>query len=206
MQLTDLPPEMLTFDPATHTYRYAGKVVPGVTSLLDSLHSFAGVPWEVLEAARHRGSDVHLACQLFDENDLDEERLEAKQPKVHAYLKGWKKFLRDCQPNWVAIEEPVYHEGQAYAGTPDRFGGLLHKGRRLSIAQVDIKTAAASHPVWGVQLAAYNAAALYGDVPRLTCQLAPDGTYRLIEWTDPADWPIFLSLLNLHHWKERHGL
>ena len=195
---------MLTFDARTHTYRYGGKVVPGVTSLLDSLHSFAGVPWEVLEAARRRGSDVHLACQLYDENDLDEERLKAKQPLVAGYLKGWKKFLRDCQPNWVAIEEPVYHEGQGYAGTPDRFGELLYKARRLPIAQVDIKTAAASHPVWGVQTAAYDEASGYRAL-RFTCQLAPEGTYRLIEWTDPSDWPMFLSLLNVHHWKVRHG-
>ena len=195
----------LTFDARTHTYRYGGKVVPGVTSLLDELHSFAGVPWEVLEAARHRGSDVHLACQLYDENDLDEDRLQARQLGVFGYLTGWKKFLHDCQPNWVAIEEPVFHEGQGYAGTPDRFGELVYKGRRLPMAQVDIKTAVASHPIWGVQTAAYNEASGYR-APRFTCQLAPDGTYRLIEWTDPADWPIFLSLLNVHHWKAKHGL
>ena len=46
---------MLTFDEPSHTYRWQGQVVRSVTQYLERLHSFAGVPVDVLEAAKKRG-------------------------------------------------------------------------------------------------------------------------------------------------------
>lgn len=187
---------MLTFDHERHEYRHAGVLVPGVTSLLQHLHSFAGVPLDVLQAAQERGTAVHAACQFFDEEDLDEEQLQASSPMVFGYLCGWKKFMAERAPTWNAIEQPVYHPTLRYAGTPDRFGVLGGEDW-----QVDIKTSQQSHPVWGVQTAAYNQAAGKPKARRATVQLRADGTYRFIEWKDPTDWPVFVSLVTLHHWK-----
>lgn len=197
---------MLTFDEARHEYRFNGVVVPGVTSLLRQLHSFAGVPLDVLDRARDRGKDVHLACQLFDEDDLDEEALQRLDPEVFGYFEGWKRFMRDCEPNWTAIEQPVFHKLLRYAGTPDRFGSLTWAGGPVEEAQVDIKTSQQSHPVWGIQTAAYNHAAGTPHRLRLTVQLRPDGTYKILPWIDPQDWPVFVSLTTLRTWKERHRL
>lgn len=194
---------MLTFDEPTHTYRWKGVVVPSVTQVLGGLYSFAGVPLEVLEAAKERGSDVHLACQLFDENDLRDESL---TDEVRGYLKGWQKFTRDCAPVWSAIEKPVYHQGMRFAGTPDRMGRFFYQGLLIDPAQVDIKTSAASHPCWGVQTMAYNHAAGQLAARRFSVQLRPDGDYRLVEWKDPGDWPTFVSLMTLRNFKERHNL
>lgn len=196
-------PTLLVFDAARHEYHYDGVYVPSVTTVMDGLHSFAGVSWEVLQAAKERGSHVHMATQFYDENDLDEESL---TPTVRAYLEGWKRFTRDCDPCWAAIEQPVYHPVLRYCGTPDRFGELTVKGRRIPVGQVDIKTGLEVHPCWGVQTIAYNQAARHPNAPRFTCQLRPDGTYRLVEWTDPQDWPVFVSLLTLRTWKERNSL
>lgn len=196
----------LTFEADTHTYRYAGVVVPGVTSLLQSLHSFAGVPLDVLEEAQHRGSSVHAACHYLDDDDLDEPRLKIEQPKVHAYLAGYRKFLRDCQPNYSAIEVPVFHKVHRYAGTPDRIGELTYGGKRIRNAVIDLKTSLSSHPVWAIQCSAYAHAAGMPTARQFSLQLFPDGTYRLKEWTDPDAFPAFVSLLTLRGWKLRNHL
>lgn len=195
-------PALLVFNEDIHAYEYDGVRVPSVTQLLDGLHSFAGVPWDVLEAAKERGTNVHLATQYFDEGDLDEATVSAQ---VRPYLEGWKRFVLDCEPNWRAIEQPLYHPGLRYAGTPDRFGEITLKGQRID-CQVDIKTALDAHPVWSVQTMAYNHAAGCPNARRFTCQLRPDGTYRLLEWADVEAWPVFMSLLTLRTWKARNGL
>jgi hypothetical protein len=196
-------PALLVFEEEHHRYTYNGVHMRSVTQVLEGLHSFANVPWEILEAACERGDHVHLATQYHDEDDLDEATL---RPNVLPYLAAWKKFCLDCQPKWHAIEKPLVHPVLMYAGTPDRFCELTVKRRFLPEAQIDIKTGLDAHPCWGIQTVAYNH--LYGvpNAPRFTCQLRPDGTYRLLPWADPQDWPVFMSLLTIHTWKERNKL
>lgn len=197
---------VLTFDPDTHTYRFGGTVVPGVTSLLQSLHSFAGVPLDVLEEAQHRGSNVHTMTHLIDIDDLDDERLKAELPEVRAYMPAYLRFLSDCTPNWSSIEVPVFHRNLRYAGTPDRIGELTYQGARVRGAVIDIKTSVASHPCWSLQLAAYAQAAGIPAARKFSLQLRNDETYRLKEWTDPDAWPAFVSLITLRTWRERNKL
>lgn len=194
---------MLEFNAERHEYRVAGRIVPGVTSLLQSLHSFAGVPLDVLEEAQHRGSSVHAAAHYLDDDDLDEESLE---PADAAYMPAYRRFLKDCTPNWTAIEVPVFHRTLRYAGTPDRIGEFTYQGKRVRQAVVDLKTSFASHPCWAMQCSAYAHAAGVPTARQFTLQLRDDGTYRLKEWTDVDAWPAFVSLLTLRTWKERNGL
>lgn len=196
--------KQLAFDEASHSYTLGGVKIPGVTSLLDLLHSFAGVPRDILEAAKKRGSAVHLACEFHDLDELDEPGLQQMSPHIWGYLQGWKKFLADHEPNWTAIEQPIAHQAMRYAGTPDRFGAITYEGQRIEDAQVDIKTSISSHPCWGVQTMAYNQAAGHPRARRFTCRLRADGTYKLDEWKDPNDWAVFVSLLTLHQWKQRN--
>ncbi len=193
---------MLTFDEASHTYRWRGEVRPSVTQVLDKLHSFANVPMEVLNTAKKRGSTVHMLTQLNDEKDLVEDSVE---PAFAGYLEAWRKFCTEHSPEWLAIEEAVYSEIWGVAGTPDRYATITYEGRRL-LAQIDIKTSAASHPCWGVQLSAYNHLSGHKEALRLTCQLRANGTYKLTPWKDPNDWPVFLSLINLSNWTKKHAI
>lgn len=196
----------LEFIEEGHEYRWKGARVPGVTGLLEGLHSFAGVPMEILEAARERGSRVHNVCQFFDEGDLDEDALKRDWPEEWGYLQGWKLFLEAARPNWTHIEEPVYHQVLRYAGKPDRRGSLTVNGVHHQMAVVEIKTPEVAHPCWGVQLAAYAAAAGSPGMPRFSVQLGREGTYKIRQWTDPNDWPVFASLTTLHTWRSKHGL
>lgn len=194
---------MLTFEASAHAYFWNGQRVPNVTSILQVLYRFDMVDPAVLAEALQRGRDVHLACELFDLDDLDEETL---GEHLRGYLEGWKKFVRECEPNWTSIEQSVYHPVMNYAGTPDREGAITYMGKRIDDALVDIKSAEQLHPVWGLQLAAYNNARGKPYRRRFSVQVLKTGTYQIREWSDPNDWPVFASLCTVKTWKERHKL
>lgn len=187
----------LTFDPVPHEYKWNNIVVPGVTETLERMQSFAGVSRDVMEAAQLRGSMVHLMAQYHDEDCLDESQFTAEEL---SYLPGWKKFIADHKPNWTAIERPFYNTVYGYAGTPDREGDMEWRDGRFD-SVIDIKTAVAKHPVWPLQLAAYDQGKRRR---RGTVQLASDGTYRLLEWPDASDFPIFVAAVTLNRWVRKN--
>lgn len=189
---------MLTFDEASHTYRFDGQVVPGVTSILAPLSNFDRVPKHVLDAASEFGTAVHLACELDDLGTLDESALD---PALLPYVQGWRKFSAEHAVQWEFIESPVYHTAMRYAGTLDRFGLVVG-----DLTVVDIKSSVQLYPSVGPQLAAYANALGVGGVKRMAVQLKADGTYVAKPYTDPTDWPVFASLLTLRNWCGRHSI
>lgn len=80
---------MLEFDSSSHTYRVGGVVVPSVTQILSPLVDFSMVTPDVLAAKAAIGTAVHLACELYDMDDLIEYDLD---PVLVPYFEGWKKF------------------------------------------------------------------------------------------------------------------
>lgn len=187
----------LAFDEATHTYRFLGQVVPSVTQILRPLADFSGVPREVLEAKRALGQRVHLACQLFDEDDLDWASIE---PDVGGYLDAWIAFRRDTGCEVLAVEERVCEPMLGYAGTLDRI--ILINGAKTL---VDLKTSIATPRATGAQTAAYMRALGDNSVThRAALRLRPDGNYRLDQLTDPDDWSVFMACLTLWRYEERH--
>lgn len=196
---------MLTFDDPTHTYRWNGVVVPSVTQALNALHPFGSfVTPEMLEAARLRGTNVHLMCQFYDEDRLD--RSEFVESEL-AYLPAWERFLRDVQPNWNAVECRFFNPDYSYAGTPDR-EGVLEAFHPTDEWIIDIKTSAEKHPVWGPQTAAYERGRRIGNKVkrRASVRLRPDGTFAFDEWRSPKDWAVFLSALTIHQFMKEHRL
>jgi len=189
---------MLTFDEASHTYRYNGIVVPGVTTILSPLTDFSRVPPHVLRAAADFGTAVHFACELDDLGTLDEASLD---PALVPYLDAWRKFSADYEVEWELIEKPVHNKTLGYAGTLDRQGRV--KGLRTVL---DIKSSAKLYPSVGPQLAAYQQASDIPSVQRMGVQLKADGTYVAKTYTDPTDWPVFCSLLTLRTWCARHDI
>jgi len=196
----------LRLDEATHTYYVDGLPVPGVTRVIEPLADFDKVPREVLDRAAKRGTAVHLATQLDDEDDLDEDSLD---PVLIPYLEAWRKFRREQDVQIEGVENRVYHQRHRYAGTYDRIGRILKQSDELAV--IDIKAVAKLFPHIGVQTAAYqaalNSARKKADhvTRRYAVQLKPDGTYRLEEYSDEADLSVFLGLLQVHNWRQRHG-
>lgn len=187
---------MLTFDEVAHVYYWNGKRVPGVTTILQALHSFDGVPADILKAAQERGTAVHLACEYLDKDILDEDSVD---PAIADYVNGWRLFNIEAAPTWTHIEAQSFHKVMRYAGTVDRVGIIA--GEEWVI---DIKTSIQSHAVWGLQTSAYAQALEKPNARRGTVQLRKDGTYRLIEWKDKQDWATFLSLITINNFIEKN--
>lgn len=197
----------LTFDGFLHEYRFAGVRVPSVTQVLDPLLELWRVPAPVLQAAAAFGTNVHLACHLWNLGQLDPASLDA--PLV-PYLTGWQRFVAATGFRLSMSEPKVYHAKLRYAGGPDVVGVLPRKGRTDQLALIDLKSGLVPFTV-GPQTAAY-AAALEEQfdlkVARRVCvQLtAEEPFYRVVPLTDPGDFSMFVSALNCHNFKEKyHG-
>ena len=185
--------EALQFDAETHRYTLGGRVLPSVTQILGLLERFEGVPPAVLEAAREFGSHVHMACDLDNRGVLDEAALD---PALRPYLEGWRKFRRESGAEIIDSEFRVCHRALGYAGTADVLAKW--KGRP---ALIDIKSGQVPRTV-GPQVAAYAEALASPQIRRIArycVQLLPND-YRVQALTDPSDWSIFLSCLNLLKW------
>lgn len=192
----------IQFDAATHRYTVGGLRLPSVTEVLDPLLELDGIPRAVLKAAGEFGTHVHMACDLYDRGVLDEPALD---PHLAPYLAAWKIFLRETGAEVIATEARVAHPKLRYAGTLDKIVRWTRRGRH-ELVQIDIKSGEVPRTV-GPQTAAYNEAAIQtgvitGPIPRFALQLRGDATYRLLAQKSPTDWSIFLSALNLHHWRK----
>jgi hypothetical protein len=183
----------LTFDADTHTYRYAGRIVPGVTSVLEQLQTLDGVPYAILKAAQEFGTHVHLACHLHNIGQLDEETLD---PALRPYLADWKAFLADSHFVVTSSEERVYHAALGYAGTADVFG-LWQR----SYWVLDIKSGVVPSTV-GAQLAAYQHAKNPFPRRRACVQLTGKG-YKLLEQRELSDFALFQSALNIFKFRSK---
>lgn len=182
---------MLTFDPTAHRYTYADQTVPSVTQALSIVEKgFGFVDPAVLEAARSFGNHVHRAIELFNLGTLDEDDLD---PALVPYLAQWKQFVADTGFEVTAGEQLVYHSKFRYAGRCDVIGRM-----RGTSWLLDFKSGAVP-ATCALQTAGYQQAAPVRPRKRAALQLAPD-RYRLIEFSDPADFNYFLSAVNCWRW------
>lgn len=194
------------FDEAAHRYRLDGEPVPSVTQVLGVLDQFAGVPADVLDAAREFGTHVHKAVELDVLGALDEESLD---PALAEYLAGWRAFTSNTGAKPVRTEFRVASRSHRYAGTSDLLvempGRSSWRARSSAVTLVDIKSGAVPKLTAGPQTAAYAEAIFQQTGVRLrrAClQLLPND-YRFIACDDARDWSVFLSCLNIHHWRNK---
>lgn len=195
------------FDPATHTYTLDGRRLPSVSEIIAPLSTewLAKIPRDVLEQKRAFGTAVHLACELDDLGELDDD---ATDQDVMVRVSAWRRFKEDTGAEVLLNERRLYHAGLGFAGTLDRLARLprLSGGPWL----IDLKSGD-SHASYGVQLAAYalllaeNAHDLGVDVSglnRAVVTLDAGGQYRLTPHKSPHDEAAFRACLAIHAWKE----
>jgi len=192
----------LQFNREPHTYTYDGVVVPSVTQVLPSPIVPTTHMQLDMEYARQRGQAVHLATELYDLGDLDEDSMD---PVIVPYLDAWEKFLIDSDFHVSDIEARVYSERNRYAGTLDR-SGTINGGKAI----LDIKAVHKLSPTTGLQTAAYEDAYRKDrrckPARRFAVQLKPDGAYVMREYTDTSDLSVFLSYLQIHNWEQTYGI
>jgi len=192
--------QALRFHPADHTYTVNEVPIPGVTSVLNVLDTYAGIPKAVLDYAAKRGTAVHIATELDDAGTLDETTV---ADELWPYLIAWREFRRDSGFEATAVEHQVWHPKLWYAGQFDREG--IYKDE---LALIDIKTTAQLMPSTGPQLMAYKEARNYRRADKVkrtwAVQLKDDGTYRTKQYQDPADFDLFRACLTIHNWKSHN--
>jgi len=185
----------------THTYTLGGHVLPSVSEIMRPIVSFDGIPEDVLTKARIRGKAIHKALEYYDQGDLDHAQL---SPVIVPYVEAYEKFIRDTGFKPHYIEKIVWSSIYRYAGTLDRSGTLFDNH-----AVIDLKAVHELNPATAIQTAAYDKGLCESEGEekhkRYGLQLKKDGTYRLQEYTDPHDFQVFLSLLNIYYWRKRNG-
>lgn len=167
--------EDLVLDYASHTYRWQGMAVPGVTRTLSDakILDYSGIPQHVLDRAAERGKAAHLALEYHDNETLDRGTLD---DELEPYVRAYEAFCADSGFFSWAAEKSRYHKLRGYAGTFDRTGML---GEQATI--LDFKTGVVQ-PGHFAQLCAY---AQFFPNPRrfriIALQLSQNGTYKVHE-------------------------
>lgn len=195
----------LAFDAFLHEYRVGGVLVPSVTQILDPLLELWRVDPVVLKAAALFGTNVHLACHLWNLGQLDPGSLD---PPLVPYLTGWQRFVAASGFRLTMSEPKVYHSKLRYAGGPDAVGVMPRLRALDQSALIDIKSGVLPITV-GPQTAAYVAALEdQFDVKiqrRLCVQLSDvEPFYTVTPLSDPSDFSLFVSALNVHKFKVKH--
>jgi hypothetical protein len=177
----------LTFEEESHTYRLGGTKLPSVSRILEL--RFGALPSAPhIQIAADRGKKAHLACELWDLGDLDEDSIAGTD--LAGYLRGWAKWC-GAPGEWALIEHRLAGTvaGVTYAGTIDRVGyvrgvtDIKSKGRTTKPPLYDSDE-------WqrhGMQLAAYAgllAGTDYAHVDRRqVVYLYPDGHVHPVDYT-----------------------
>ena len=196
---------MNIFDDGTHTYKVNGLVVPGVTSLLQ-IGGFIQSRW-FADAARWRGSNVHIACMYDDLGTLDEDSEDGKGrlKPIEGYLDAWRRFKREYIHNGDSLVIDL-KSGAVQPWTSLQLCGYIGLKPPAS------ETVAVEKPLWSRTYAGRPDRVWMRDTKyhlcrRIGVQLMPSGKYDMKEFplkelTD--DTRIFQGLVAQYHWREFH--
>lgn len=195
-----LNPEYISFDPGPHTYTdtRTGQIVPSVTQILQVLGGYEGVDRAVLQYAGQRGSAIHAACELYNQDDLDYDGLD---PMLRRYVDGWIQFRKDTGFKPEISEAITYNPDYGYAGTIDCLGKMPDQNNVL----IDIKTQSVPSPLkWGLQLAGYMESFAVNERPQsqAVVHLRGDGRYSYYKLSDYRYWKRFRACLEVYNIKK----
>lgn len=204
----------LTFDAATHTYRFGGEVVPSVTQILGAtgvsldfaeLGQMSAKVRGAIELKREIGSVLHADAHAWDDNDLD---IDTVDPRVRPYLDAWITFRANSGVTPDLRERRLYHSGYRYAGTLD--GIFLHNGRRVLI---DIKTGDPADSGCQFQTEAYRQAYISANpgaeiherwgVQLIPGRAIPYQIFPYTDWRDANTWQSIVTTFYAQHARRR---
>lgn len=199
----------LTFDAATHTYRWDGVRVPHVTQVIAGLVDYSRIQPEALERARQEGVAVHKMVQLYFDSELN---VDALPTWMRGHYDALCRFHYDTGFEVWAAEKKLYNPVLHYAGTPDLIGLLPKLKNVRGPANIDVKRSLFGGAAIGLQTAGYTRAwndtesrdLRVSDRNRFALQLRADGTYRLEPYQDGEDFTAFLACLQQLRWRAKH--
>ena len=196
--------DQLRFNVERHTYSLDDMRIQSVTQVIAPFLPYDNVPREIREQALTRGDLVHSLTVLAEKGRSW--RDDAKETELEGYVDAWLRFLEVVEPTILDVELRVYHSKYRYAGTLDRLAKV--NGR---VAVIEIKTGGLV-PEYAWQTAAYQEAHNDGLVTnqeraldRYAVKLNADGSYRITQYRERADFDAFLAALTLTNWRTRYA-
>lgn len=174
--------------------------LPRVTEILEAVGlgpDFSGVPPEILEAARVRGTAVHAAIEGIVYNFLDESALAADVlPRLDAY----RRFIKESGYETTHTEIEVVNVAWRYRGHPDSIGWWRGKRVMLDWKNMDsLELAPAAYQLAGYR-AAWNMQHPTEPVNALgVVQLKSDGTYSFHEVVAAEAEHVFLAAVMVYN-------
>lgn len=91
-----------TYNSEWHTYRFNGKIIPSVTQLLDD-GTYTGVPEEILESARLRGTLIHKEIEDYLKH------------RIYGYTSEFYEFLNIYTTEGEKFKEKAIFDVKTYA-------------------------------------------------------------------------------------------
>jgi len=169
----------LTFQEDGHKYFHDSRRIDGNTDILDS---FGLIGHKASQGYLDRGTAIHYALQLLDENDLDEDGVD---PQIKPWIDGYKRFKEDTGFKPIRIEAMAHHDGYLFATRIDRDGKI-----NGDLVLLELKSGA-KQEWWGWQLALQQIAVAVNYKKRFALSLTEDGKYKLHpfherRWLDEA--------------------
>lgn len=185
---------MIHLDQEKNVYVCEGREFPRVSKILE----VAGVidtRW-FKEFHALRGTYVHQATDWFDRGTLDEDSVDEE---LRPYFEGYKKFIKEVQPEILGIEVPLVHRALGYGTTIDRI--LKISGRK---AVLDIKTGGLPKHVGQQTIAhklAWNFSRIEDErvIDRYALQLPGDGKYKIHVLKDGNDLTCWMDSLTKYN-------
>lgn len=169
-----------------------------VTQVTSTYADFSHVGEDVLAAAQERGTIVHLACANYARGVWS-----PVPPECRGYLHSFAQWFDSYVDKAISVEQEYRDEKLGIVGHPDLIA--IVKGDNVP-SLIDLKTAAAAHKLWRMQLAAYRHLCQedYPTIERIfSLRLDSEGgPAKVREYTDNylEDFAVFLSALNVTRW------
>ncbi len=191
----------LILDEKEHIYRLDGRILPGVTKILE--HNFGTRPYWT-ERSAEKGKALHLAIHYLVTGGVDWNTVNDEiKPKVEAF----QKFLKETGYKIIDSEIKLFSQRYQFAGTIDL---ILEGDRTLILA--DIKSSI--EPMVDLQLGGYSI--LYNEYTEflpakkkikkaIAIELKENGNYNL-RWVKDLKRSkrIFLSCHAVAGWKSEN--
>lgn len=179
-----------TFDDPSHTYRLKGRIIPGVTEVLQD--NFGTRPYWTPRKAEE-GKALHLAIHYLVQNRLNWNTVDES---IKQRIKAFQKYMKEINPKIEKSEIKLCSNRYRFAGTMD----LILEGGILG----DIKSSV--EPTVDLQLAAYSLLWEENNKTKIkkacAIELKEDGNYKL-KWIKDIKklQRIFLATLTVANWK-----
>ncbi len=181
-----------TFDPSTHAYTIAGKVVPSVTQVV---RQFAPFPFDCDPWYLQRGTMIHKACALLVCGTLD---MDTVDNRIIGFVEATDRFLAAsyCSVERCLVETQLYDKSGLFAGTFDAW---------INSELIDWKSS--DDPATEIQLGGYvSLLQPTGETRKCKAvELHEDGTFKVTEYDPKRCLNLWRAALSMWQWQEKNG-